>query len=280
MRDAYSGAAIEHIEAEAWAQLHLGLSAGLRAQLRCEVKRHGRAVSVVTPGADVPTANRTIGLGLESDLTDDQLAEIQALYTSAGVPRWLIEWSPAARPHDGEIFFARHGGRPMTPTVKLWRTLESMVSSTRVSELQVLEIGPADTATFEGIVADSLGVPEIMAPVVRATIGVPHWHFYLAVDGGRPIAGAAMFIEGDGAWFGLSATRPTHRGRGAQTALLARRLQDAAAARCVWVTADTQPDTEARPNPSYRNMRRAGFEVAYDRAKYLFQHPHEAANSA
>lgn len=158
----------------------------------------------------------------------------------------------------------------MTPTLKLWRMLESGLPSMDRTTYTVAEIDAADAHTFEGIVAEALGVLPVMAPVVRSTVGHEHWHFYLVRDGTRPIAGAAMFVHGRGAWLGLSATLPSDRGRGAQTALLTRRLRDAATFGCAWVSADTQPETVAQPNPSYRNMRRAGMDVLYSRSKYLF----------
>lgn len=261
-------AEVEHIEAEAWAQLHLALPRALRDQVGCEVKRYDAALSVRTPGADTPSGNRTIGLGLGSELAEHQLSEVVAWYGEGAIERWLLEWSPEARPREAEGWFAHHGGRAMTPTLKLWRALEPRAVDR--STLAVVEIGTADAPRFQEIVAEPLGVPRVMAPVVRSTVGHEHWHFYLALDDARPVAGAAMFVRGKGAWLGLSATIPSDRNRGAQTALLARRLRDAAELGCAWASADTQPDTPGRPNPSYRNMLRAGMTVLYSRPKYLF----------
>ncbi|HJR66270.1 MAG TPA: GNAT family N-acetyltransferase [Gemmatimonadaceae bacterium] len=266
-----AAAEIELIEAEAWAQLHLALPSNLRRQLGCDVARFGGALSVRTLGADVPSGNRTIGLGVETELTEPLLSKIVDWYASAGIKRWLLDWSPEARPRSAETWFAHRGGRAMTPLLKLWRRLDVGVSGVERSPLAVVEIDGADARTFEEIVADPLGFPRDIAPVVRSTVGDPHWRFYVVRDGARPIAGAAMFIRGEGAWLGLSATLPSDRGRGAQTALLARRFRDAAALGCAWVSADTQPETAAQPNPSYRNMRRAGMDVLYPRAKYLFE---------
>lgn len=236
-----------------------------------QVRRYGSAVSLLTPGADVASVNRTIGLGFESELTDEQLAAIAATYATAGIARWLVDWSPHALPRAADTLFARHGGRAMTPTVKLWRSISGAPPTAGETELRVVEIGAESAATFEATVAEPLGVPLAVAPGIRSTVGHEQWHFYLVLDGARPIAGAAMFILGEGAWLGLSATATSERGRGAQTALLTRRLQDAKRLGCAWVSADTQPETADRPNPSYRNMCRAGIEVLYYRPKYLFE---------
>jgi hypothetical protein len=262
---------VERIEAEAWAQLHLALPPDFRSRMGIEVHRYGTAVSLLTRGADVASGNRTRGLGFDTELTDEQLAAIAATYTAAGIPRWLVDWSPDAMPRDADQLFARHGARARTPTVKLWRSIRGDLPTARETGLQVVEIGADAAATFEAIVAEPLGVPPAVAPGIRSTVGHEQWHFYLVLDGARPIAGAAMFVLDDGAWLGLSATTPSERGRGAQTALLTRRLHDARSLGCAWVTADTQPETADRPNPSYRNMCRAGMSVLYYRPKYLFE---------
>jgi hypothetical protein len=48
-----------------------------------------------------------------------------------------------------------------------------------------------------------------------------------------------------------------------------RRIRGAAVLGCTWVASETAEETPERPNPSYRNMRRAGFEVVYMRENYV-----------
>ena len=93
-------AEVEHIEAEAWAQLHLALPRALRDQLGCEVKRYGAALSVRTPGADTPSGNRTIGFGLGRELTEHQLGEIVAWYADAAIKTDLSEDQILQKPFD------------------------------------------------------------------------------------------------------------------------------------------------------------------------------------
>lgn len=81
-----------------------------------------------------------------------------------------------------------------------------------------------------------------------------------------------MFSDGEGAWFGLGATLPAHWNTGAQTALLSRRIRDARALGCQWVSAETHPASADR-NPSLRNMTRAGMQVMYLRPWYRFDEP-------
>jgi hypothetical protein len=264
-------AAVEFIEAEAWAQLQLALPAELRIRLGVQVRRHGRAVSLLAPGADVPAINRTFGLGFEQPLTPGQLDGIITDYAAAATKRWMLLWCPSAMPSSADEMIVARGARAVTPLLKMWRATDDTVVVTQPTTCTVVEIGVDDAPTFEAVVAEPLGVPPDVGPGIRSTVGHPGWHYYLALDGARPIAGAAMYVRGDGAWFGFGATNVADRGRGAQTALLSRRLRDAATLGCEWISAETYPDTAERPNPSYRNMVRMGMRVLYRRTSYLFE---------
>ena len=67
---------------------------------------------------------------------------------------------------------------------------------------------------------------------------------------------------GDGlGYLANAATLPAMRGRGCQTALLARRIADAAAAGC-----DTIASLAEFGSGSQRNLERAGLRVAYTQA--------------
>jgi hypothetical protein len=50
---------------------------------------------------------------------------------------------------------------------------------------------------------------------------------------------------------------------------MARRIHDAVAMGSEWLVTETGEDLPERPNPSFRNMMRAGFLVAYQRRNYL-----------
>ena len=67
-----------------------------------------------------------------------------------------------------------------------------------------------------------------------------------------------------------AATLPSHRGRGAQSAFLARRIADATAAGCTVLSAETGKPAEGVRNPSLENLTRVGFEVLYDRVNWVW----------
>jgi hypothetical protein len=86
-----------------------------------------------------------------------------------------------------------------------------------------------------------------------------HLRRYLAYVDGRPAAAAALYPGSQGTYFAGAATIPTMRGRGCQSALIRRRLGDAAAA------AHPAVVTTAFDSPSQSNLQRHGFGIVHTR---------------
>ena len=124
-------------------------------------------------------------------------------------------------------------------------------------------------AAFAEVTTNGFGMPPQWRPWVASTVGRPQWHHYLAWSGDDAVAAGALFILGKVGWLGVASTVPTGRRCGAQGALMARRLEDGRNLGCDWFVTETGEDTPARPNPSFRNMMRAGFTVAYQRQNFM-----------
>ena len=260
----------ELVEAEAWSQLQLALPESFRTRMGIAAHRHGRAVALITGGSAEIAVNRVIGLGVLSPISPHLIETIIRQYSSAGVERFLVQVNPQAITPEVDGWLLARGFVARPGLAKLSRTAVAVVEVPLEMVVRVVEIDVADVGTFEAIVAAPLMVPEEMRPGIRSTIGHARWRYYLALRDERPIAGAALYAGEEVGWCGLAATVESERGRGAQTALLARRIQDAAASGCQWVVAETPLEKPDRPNPSIRNMRRLGFEVHHQRRNYLF----------
>jgi hypothetical protein len=167
---------------------------------------------------------------------------------------------------------ARRGIHHYNNWVRLMRTLDA-IPSPAATDLEIRKIDAHEADVFGRIVSTAFGHPAAVAPLVALTVGRPHWHHYLACDGDTPIAAAAMCVAGSAAWFGLAATDAAHRRRGAQQALIIRRLRDAADVGCTCVSIETAEDGVLKDAPSFRNLRRLGFAVAYTRPNYLWTRP-------
>jgi GNAT superfamily N-acetyltransferase len=136
------------------------------------------------------------------------------------------------------------------------------------AEVEIVELTAADEEPFGTIAAVGFGLPPWGANFFAHLPGRPGWRCYVARVEGKAQACAAMLIEDGVAEFGIAATLEEARGRGCQTALLHRRICDAAAAGCHTLFVETGERVPDRPSASYRNILKAGFEEAYLRPNW------------
>jgi GNAT superfamily N-acetyltransferase len=125
--------------------------------------------------------------------------------------------------------------------------------------------GGFDAATFARVLNRGWEVHERhgRGRLYAATLGRAGWTHYLALADGRPAGGGVLFVAEGVAVCMVAATVPAFRGRGIQTALIARRLADAVAA-----GGDLAMTETVAGNASPRNFRRAGFRVVARRRIY------------
>ncbi len=115
---------------------------------------------------------------------------------------------------------------------------------------------------------DTQGVPSRESPprealegVMRDMVSARGFVRYLARRGGEPAGGASLRVGEGIALLCGAATLPAHRRHGVQSALLARRLADAAREGCEVAVVTTQPGSK-----SQQNVQRQGFGLLYARA--------------
>jgi len=112
--------------------------------------------------------------------------------------------------------------------------------------------------------------------MLRRLPGRAGWGCYLGYAGSEPVAAGAVYVSDGVAWLGQATTLPGHRGRGAHSALIAARIGEAHAAGAQVVVTETGELADGRPESSYRNLLRAGFQPAYIRPNYVSP-PEDAA---
>jgi hypothetical protein len=96
---------------------------------------------------------------------------------------------------------------------------------------------------------------------VRPWLEQPGWSLYVARLDGQPAAAATLFVHGGVGYLADATTAPAMRNRGLQTALLRRRISDAAGA-----GADIVFSGAAPLSTSHRNMERVGLRTQFVRA--------------
>jgi GNAT superfamily N-acetyltransferase len=141
------------------------------------------------------------------------------------------------------------------------------------ADVEVVELTSADKEPFGTIAAVGFGMPAWAADFFAHLPDTEGWRCYVAKVSDEAHACAAMLIEDGIAEFGVAATLEEARGRGCQTALLHRRIRDAAESGCHTLFVETGERVPDRPSASYRNILRAGFEEAYLRPNWRPCHP-------
>jgi len=236
-----------------------------RYGLGCEIAEG--ALLLLMPRVDVLMFNRVVGLGLEKPVTEAQVDGILARYRAAGSTRYFIPFSPAAEPAEAREWLLARGLTRYNRWAKLERGVEN-VPDVR-TDARVEEIGPPRAAAFGRVLREGFGLEPGLEPWAEALVGRKDWRHYMAFDGPTPIGVASLYVKGEWGSLGFAATLPQARGRGVQSALIARRIADANAAGCRWLSVETAEDKPDKPAPSFHNVTRLGFTIAYFRDNYL-----------
>src|SRR6266508_575389 len=256
---------VEFGDAEAYADMF----AAAPHDLCLRVERIGSAFMLVADQIDVMLCNRVIGLGVKEPATEVMVDAILTAYQRAGIRNFALQISPIAQPAAlAEWLPVRHLIRADN-WAKVYRAPAAAVDVP--TDLRIARIGPADAVAFASVACVAFGLPDFLAPWIARSVGRAGWYHYLAFDGDRPVATGALFVRDHGGWLGMGSTLPSHRRRGAQGAVIAQRIRDAAVAGCDWVVTETGEDVPEHPNPSFHNMIRTGFVLAYQRPNYLWQ---------
>lgn len=198
--------------------------------------------------SEVPTLvlNRVVAVDETLDL--DAVAKAYDGPYMVGVPPWV----------PGLALELEHRGYA---PAEAWMKLTRDASPAAPSATSVRVRETLDPTVFAPTVADGYGAADYAHTF--AFLGGPMVGF-VAWDGDEPIGGAALYVDGEHAWFGVASTRPAFRGRGAQSALLAARIEAARARGATVLSVETgAPGNE--PGQSYRNLVRAGFADEYVR---------------
>ena len=197
-------------------------AAGLR-QLRFDAAPFGSAYVSISLAEQGPYAssnfNRVHLRGAEPGLSAEGVARIADLFRQAGVKKFYVWLSPG----------------PRVDAVRGWLTDEGMarVQYVRYPTLMRDVVMPSRAASRiearEMDASEALRLAErhegVAWPDYLRSAGAPGFHHFMAFDGGRPIATANLCVLDDLGYLGAALTAEPFRGRGAQQALIARRLK-------------------------------------------------------
>lgn len=260
---------VEFGEAEAYADMLRAAPPDVAKRLGLGVRHFDSAWALSFEAGDVMIFNRVLGLGLKEPVTPEAVKEMTRYYKERALRNFAIQPSPNAQPKELADWLTEAGYVNRGNWAKVIRGPEPapMIQT----ELRIEEVGAAYGESFARIALAVFGMPTALLPWLSALVGRPAWHHYLAFDGDLPVATGSIYIKNEIGWLGIGATLPSHRGRGAQGAIMARRIADGIAKGCRWLVTETDEETPERPNPSYRNMVRTGFTMLYARPNYYLR---------
>lgn len=247
-----------------------GASAAVKTRLRLVTTRIGGAV--VTSAAHDPTRfwSRVLGLGLDQPVTEALVAEILAFYAANGNARATLQVPRALLPEDWDEICARQRLSPGASWYKLSR--DARPAGPLPAGPEVTPVGPADADEAARVLAQGFGWDEQdMVGIYGHAVSTGRVAGFAARLDGRMIGAAALGVAGAAGEMYGAATHPDHRGRGAQTALLAARIGAAADLGCKTLYAETWVPEPGGRNPSLDNMLRAGFTIRYERPSWRWE---------
>ena len=242
-----------------------GAPPALVAELGLHCESVGGGTAFIADRFPQPTVNRVTGFGLDPPLDERTLDRIIALYPHRG---FSIQPSPMARPaRIGEWLAAR--GFAVDFHWLIWAREAAPPPATPPTDLELRRLGPEHAAEFAALVCTAYANPARLAPLHAAGVGRPRWHHWGAFDGGRLVSAGILYVSGEVGRLFTAGTLPSHRGRGAQGALLVQRMREARALGCRWVTAETADDLPEKPNSSVHNLTRLGWRLLHRRPAWM-----------
>jgi len=250
----------EQAEAAAWRDLFAAATPALAETLGARLEPFAGGVALVASAVAMVLYNRAFAFGLDTPIDEVSLDRIIGLYDRGP---FAIQPSPATRPAEVSRWLETRGLVARSSWVKWIRDTRPL--SRDAGGPRIERVGPEQAGSLVAIAATVFRHEGPLRDWIPVVIGRAGWHHYLAFDGATPIAVAALHVEDGAGWLGWGGTLEAHRGRGAQSALIAARVRDAIAQGCRWIVSETADDLPEKPNPSFRNLARAGFHLLYRR---------------
>ncbi len=250
------------IEAKAFVDLHRLSPEHLRdeEQFECLPINGGCAISL--PSAPAIGLNRVLGLGSVEDLdkayhwmrqkTGNRFLQLNVDAASGEVRNWIQSKG-----------LHEHG----PGWAKLTRSapLSSLESPGRV---RTRRVKVDEAALFGSMMCKGFDFPQTLASLWSAIVGKEGWSCFFALDGETPIGTGAMYVSDTYAWLGGGTTLPEFRNRGVQKALIQIRTDHGIAQGVSTFVVETEVPSLSKPNISYENLRKMGFQQAYDRKNF------------
>lgn len=204
--------------------------------------------------------NRVYLCGRDAGVEEASVARWIELFARHGVKKFFVWLSPGP---DMETVrgWLEAGGLSRVPYVRYPTLLRGGSASAPFrTDLDIREVTPEAIAAAHELLGEALW------PEYVRSAGREGFFHYMAFDGARPVATAALAVFEDMAYLLSASTSEADRKRGAQQALIAARLARAEQLGCGIQVAETLNILEH----SLRNLQRAGFREVYEKEVFAW----------
>lgn len=256
--------AVEAVEARSWASLP-----GVTATQPLFDSRGLLAGNALFSDSKLPLLNRVVGLGTDRTVEPETLDRIIEAYDAALAETTFIPLAPVARPSTLPRMLKERGFEPGMKEAKLCRSTKDPPEQD--AYFRIRRAAPDELEALLYLYTGA-GMQKPWAEVMAANLGAPGWHHFVALDSGKPVALASMFVSGKYALCFPGWSLPAYRKRGYQRALGVHRIVAAGELGCDWVTTNVDV-TDGPIGFTVRSYTRLGFELLYVRTTYIRHRP-------
>jgi GNAT superfamily N-acetyltransferase len=249
----------------------VGLADGaMRAELGIDCRRIAGGLLVRMRAAPfIPYFTRAFALGVTEPLTDEVLDEVTESLKEAGGDVLVVQVAPPQETEEVVDLLIRRGWERGGTWAKMMRPAGAAPDAP--TSLRIERIGADLAEEFGRVLIEGMEMPPIMNSWAALQANAPHYSGFGALDGDVLVGVGVLHVRDGAAQLAGAATLPDFRGRGAQLALMAARIEAARDQGAQWVTAETGSETPEHPNPSLHNMYRAGLTLLYHRRNWLLR---------
>lgn len=258
----------EELAGAAVAQAHRKMIAGSRAET---LAIGGGTAIFVEPSSPI---SQCIGCGVNRDISTEEIAGIEDFYWSCGAGSQIVVSTEFAAGLQQAL--DERGYAVVERNLAFYRELPfrgdvGAPEGYAIREVQDRE-RPEWAAMQAQIFAEFAESAAAIEPLFLLFASSEGYRSYVAIhqETGELAGGAAIYVSSECgiACVAGAATKPAHRGRGLQQAMLRRRLSDATAAGCDLAFMSTLLETT-----SCRNAQRQGFVRGYERVVMRKEQP-------
>ena len=269
--DLMQGEEIEKIERDAWLDLFTAAPSLAIESLSLNHKKINGVGLLASSVVPITELNRAVAFGVDTASTGSEIDLAIKWLDENAADSWVLQIRPDAIDAKSKAALER---ADLEPAGNGWaKFVLSPATSDNGSRIPACEIIKADAETAELYGRTSqggFGLPETFAVWFAYLAGRPGWSCFLAIIEGVPVGAAAMFVRGSEAWLGIDTVLHPYRTCGVHADLISARVSRAVEQQVKTLTCETvkPKNDDADSYSSYRNYKRAGFELVYTRPNF------------